>query len=471
MYPLKFISACSLLSVAGTCGAAASAPAPQQPNIILINIDDFGWADTGYRGSGYYETPNIDRLHSRGISFVNAYAGAANSAPSRACLLTGLNTPRHGVYTVNPAERGRARDRKLVPCANNSAVPENFVLLPQALRDAGYQTCHIGKWHVTSDPTTRGMDVNIGGYEAGHPKTYFSPYRNPNLEDGPVDENLTDRLADEAVRYISSVDRRKPFFLYFATYAVHTPLQGKPELVEKYSRKQPTDAHSNPVYAAMVETMDAAVGRVLAAVEENGISENTLIVFTSDNGGVYHISRQWPLRAGKGSFYEGGIREPFIIYQKGRYEGGVEYDHPVSQLDLYPTFAALAGARPDIDFDGVSLLPFLDEGKSRYLDRRTLYWHFPAYLEAYKGLNEARDPLFRARPLSVIRRGEWKLIHNYEDGVDELYNLADDPSEKHDVAAAHPSVVRRLHADLKKWLEKTHAPIPTELNPKYEPEK
>ena len=438
-----------------------------QPNIILINIDDLGWADLGYHGSTYYETPNIDRLHHMGISFQNAYAGASNSAPSRASMLTGLYPPRHGVYTVNPTERGNASDRKLIPCANNRVVPDSFVLLPEALKAAGYQTCHIGKWHVTEDPLHSGMDTNIGGTKAGHPKTYFSPYKNPALKDGPQGENLTDRLAAEAVNYIDTISKDKPFFLYYATFAVHTPLQAKQALIEKYKQKQPTKAHNNPIYAAMIETMDQAVGNVMEAVERNGIAENTLIVFTSDNGGVYHISRQWPLRAGKGSFYEGGIREPLIIYMKGKYEGGITHKVPVSQLDFYPTFAEMAGAKLSFKPDGLSLLPLLNEGKTDYLRDRTLYWHFPAYLESVNGDNEGRDPLFRSRPVSVIRQGDWKLIENFEDGALELYNMKKDPSERTNIKDKYPKITKSLHKQLKKWRKETKAPVPTQLNPAF----
>lgn len=466
MNTTKCLIVCSLLATVNSSIAGVERNYTQ-PNIILINIDDLGWADVGYNGSKYYETPNIDKLHRKGISFQNAYAGAANSAPSRACLMSGLNTPRHGVYTVASAERGNAKDRKLIPCENKRTLDNSVFLLPQALRSAGYQTCHVGKWHITADPLKSGMDVNIGGYEIGHPKSYFSPYENLNLPDGPKGEYLMDRLAEEAVQYIDTVSREQPFFLYYATYAVHTPLQAKLELVEKYKKKQVTEAHGNPVYAAMVENMDLAIGRVLDAVEKNGLSENTLIVFTSDNGGVYHISRQWPLRAGKGSFYEGGIREPFIVYMKGKYEGGITRTEPVSQLDLYPTFVHLAGADPVITPDGEDLVPLLNEGKTDYLNNRTLYWHFPAYLEAYPGFSESRDSLFRSRPLSVIRQKDWKLIENYEDGVIELYNLRQDPSEKQDVAEDYPEIVMRLYDQLNAWKKSTNAFIPNHPNPLY----
>ena len=465
MNVLRTLSVCGLACVAST--SMGENTKAQQPNIILINIDDLGWADFSYNGSTYYETPNIDRLHDMGISFPNAYAGASNSAPSRSCMLTGLYTPRHGVFTVDPTTRGKAKDRKLIPCKNNLFVPDSFILLPEVMKSAGYQTCHIGKWHVTEDPTKHGMDVNIGGYRAGHPKTYFSPYQNPNLKDGPVGENLTDRLAAEAVNYIDTINKQKPFFLYYATYAVHAPLQAKAELIAKYKQKKASKAHSNPVYAAMIETMDQAVGNVLKAVERNGIAENTLIVFTSDNGGVCNTSRQWPLRAGKGSYYEGGIREPFIIYMKGKYEGGITRQETVSQLDLFPTFAKLANANVSFKLDGVSLLPLLDKGKSDYLNNRALFWHFPAYLEAYKGVNESKDPLFRSRPVGVIRLGDWKLIENFEDGSLELYNLKEDISERNDVAKENPKIVKKLYKRLVQWRKDTNAPVPTELNPEY----
>lgn len=471
----ELLAACGCLLSAGACslthtGKAAGTTA-EGPNILLINIDDLGWADVGYHGSVYYETPNIDRLSRKGLIFSNAYAPAANSAPSRACLLTGLNTPRHGVYTVLPAERGKARHRKLLIPKDwcKGSVDESFYLLPEALHDAGYRTCHIGKWHISADPRRSGMDVNIGGNHAGHPRRYFSPYGNPDLPDGPNGEYLMDRLAEEAVRYIDTVSRERPFFLYYAPYAVHKPLQAKPELIAKYKGKTPTEAQDNPVYAAMVENMDRSVGKVLDAVERNGLSEKTLIVFASDNGGVYDVSRQWPLRAGKGSFYEGGIREPLLIYMKGRFEGGRTLEETVSQLDLYPTFADLAGIRLPFTPDGRSLLPLLEGGRKEEWRDRTLFWHFPAYLEAYAGKSESRDPVFRSRPLSALRQGKWKLIEYFEDGALELFDLEADPSEKHDLSRTAPEVAARLHRLLVEWRKETGAPVPAALNPAYKP--
>lgn len=463
----KFLLCVALAGVLSVREAHPKSKAPkvQPPNIILINVDDLGWTDVGYNGSTYYETPNIDRLHSQGIYFRNGYAGGANSAPSRACLLSGLNTPRHGVYTVNPPDRGRSEDRKLIPYENRMTLDSSVYTLPMALKTAGYQTCHIGKWHVGTDPLAQGVDINIAGNESGHPNSYFAPYGNRNLADGPEGEYLTDRLSLEAVRYLENVDKDRPFFLYYATYEVHTPLQAKPELIEKYKNKKASEAHNNPVYAAMVESMDQAVGRVLEAVEKNGLAGNTFIVLTSDNGGVYNISRQWPLRAGKGSFYEGGIRVPFIVYMKDKYEGGVTSGLPVTHLDLYPTFTELAGTDPVIRPDGESLLPYLDNGKTKYLEKRSIYFHLPAYLEG--GNPETKDSKFRSRPVSVVRRGDWKLFRNYEDGSYELYNLKDDISEKNDLARERPDIVKKMAKDLDKWLKKTDAPVPSELNPGY----
>lgn len=257
--------------------------AQERPNILLINIDDYGWADMSSNGSSYYETPHIDRLRAQGVWMEEAYAGAANSAPSRACLLTGMYTPRHGMYTVGEPNRGDASKRRWVAIPNRTSLEEGIQMLPRLLQEAGYETCHVGKWHVTADPLACGMDINIGGNHAGNPSTYFSPYANPNLPDGPTGEYLTDRLTQEAIRYLKERDADKPFFLYFATYAVHTPLEAPAELVEKYRKKASTEAHDNPVYAAMVENMDRNVGRLLDEIERLGLAERTLIIFTSDN--------------------------------------------------------------------------------------------------------------------------------------------------------------------------------------------
>ena len=429
-----------------------------RPNIILINIDDLGWSDLSYNGSDYYETPNIDKLHSQGVSFNSAYAAAANSAPSRASILSGLYSPRHGVYTVGSPFRGRDKDRNLIPADNNLLLPDTTITLPMAFKNEGYSTCHIGKWHVGEDPLKQGMDVNIGGSHLGHPKSYFAPYKNPDLKDGPKGECLTTRLGCEAASYIDTISSAKPFFLYYAPYSVHTPIQASDSLIEKYRAKKSTKAHNNPTYAAMIETMDNTVGMIMDALASRGILENTVIVFTSDNGGVYNISRQWPLRAGKGSFYEGGIRVPFIVYQKGLIEGYKIDDVSVSQLDLFPTFMDMADASFPKELDGISLLPLLTNGKSKTIKNRDLYWHFPAYLEG--GNIETKDAIFRSRPVSVIHHKNWKLIENYEDGTLELYNLDVDPSEKTDLSTKETKRVKSLYNRLNCWKKETKAALP-----------
>ena len=456
---------CQSLILGLSLGSFASAQTAQ-PNILLINIDDLGWTDLSCNGSSYYETPNIDALRAAGVWFPQAYAGASNSAPSRACMLTGQNTPRHGVFTVGTSDRGRASDRKLLTVPNRISLPEGYQLLPRVLHEAGYQTFHVGKWHVTDNPSTCGVDVNVGGNHAGHPRRYFSPYQNANLPDGEEGEFLCDRLGKEAASLIEHAAADKPFFLYFAPYAVHTPLQAKAELIAKYKNKPKTEAHNNPVYAALIQSMDENVGRVLQALRESGRWDNTLIIFTTDNGGVYDISRQWPLRAGKGSFYEGGVRVPFVVYQHGKFEKGEVSDAVVSQLDIFPTLMDAAGIdKNKLTLDGKSLLKVLKKGKDKKLADRPLFWHFPAYLEG--GNAETTDRIFRTRPVSVIRKGDWKLIENYETDDYELYNLADDVSEKQDLSETNPKKVKELSDLLDQWKAEQGAPLPPGLNPKY----
>ena len=426
-----------------------------------------GWTDLSSNGSKYYETPHIDQLKKQGIWFQKAYAGASNSAPSRACMLTGMNTPRHGIYTVGNPDRGKKELRKLISYPNREELPEGIQILPQVLKRAGYQTFHVGKWHVTQDPCDCGIDVNIAGNHAGNPSTYFAPYQNKNLSDGPQGEFLTDRLGNEAARLIQKVNKSQPFFLYYATYAVHTPLQAPEELIEKYRRKQPTTAHSNPVYAALVEVMDRNVGKVLRAISESGQADNTIIIFTTDNGGVYDISKQWPLRAGKGSFYEGGIRVPLIIYQPHRFEHKKITETAVSQMDLFPTIMEWTGISDSLQFDGKSLMPLLESENDSAFKKRPLYWHFPAYLEG--GNVETVDMDFRTRPVSVILKDDWKLIENYEDGRIELYHLKTDLGEKQDVSQNCPQKVKELKTLLDNWKKRTNAPCHFKKNPYYQP--
>ncbi|MFI3258576.1 MAG: sulfatase [Rikenellaceae bacterium] len=459
----------ALLSGVALGAASCSEGVSEKPlNILLINIDDLGWSDLTFQGSTFYETPNIDKLRSEGVFFDNGYAAAANSAPSRSSMLTGVYAPRHGVYTVNPADRGKAKDRKLISAENREFPRAEFELISERLQANGYNTCQVGKWHLGDDSAEQGFDLNIGGYAKGHPDSYFSPYNNPHLTDGEDGEFLTDRITTEAIKFLESGrDKSKPFFLYYATYAVHTPIQPKPELVGRYEEKEANEAHYNAKYAALIESMDQNVGRLLEALRETGEEDNTVIIFTTDNGGLYSVSKQWPLRAGKGSFYEGGIRVPFIVKWNGHTTPNTTNHTPVSQMDLYPTILSLTGVTNEgLVLDGVDICEMI-VGK-RDIDERSIYWHFPAYLEG--GNSECTDSIFRSRPVSVVRRGDWKLIHNYESGINELYNIKDDISEKSDLAKVNKAMCDQLYGDLQAWLKSVDAPCDFKLNPKYQGE-
>ncbi len=446
-----------------------------KPNILLINVDDMGWRDVGFMGSKYYETPNIDRLAAKGMIFTNAYASASNCAPSRACLMSGQWTPRHGIYTVDNSNRGKSIDRKLIPTPNNLTLPENNLIIAEILKSAGYTTCIAGKWHLSDDPTKRGFDVNIGGSHAGSTKSYYPPYTNAKLNTptgyngiplNPPSEdcNLTDLITDKTLDFIKGVKGR-PFFLYYAPYAVHTPIQAIKKLLPKYDGKPEWNGQNNTDYATMVENLDTQIGRLIDLLTSLGELENTFILFTSDNGGVYNITKQWPLRAGKGSSYEGGIREPMFGFWKGKITAGTKSDIPVTNIDFFPTILEVAGiAKPsDKVLDGQSLLPVLTQ--KGMIKERPLFWHFPIYLEG--GNKETQDSIFRTRPGSSIRLGDWKLIQYFENNDIELYNLKDDISEKNNLFSIKPEKTKELLDLLEKWRMDTNAPVPKDLNPEY----
>lgn len=450
---------------------AQTAVNSEKPNIVFILADDLGWTDIGVMGSDYYETPNIDRLASEGLLFDNAYAAAANSAPSRACLMTGLYTPRHGVFTVSPPDRGDRTKRKLIPIANTDDVRADFVTLAEALQQQGYQCGQIGKWHLGDDadgtgPLSQGFIWNVGGNRYGSPSSYFYPYCRKNgsrchvgLEKGVPGEYLTDRLTDEAISFMKS-HREKPFFLYLAHHAVHTPLQAPDSLVNKYRKKSKGKYHTNPVYAAMVEKLDDSVGRVCRAVEEMGIADNTLIVFYSDNGGAEPITDNYPLKGGKGMSSEGGTRVPLILKWPGKIVAGERTSVPVTGVDFYPTLVNLAQGKIAQNLDGEDIFELVRDS----VYERSLFWHFPAYLEAYP----AGKTGFRAKPYSSVRSGDWKLIYNYEDKSIELYNLKEDLGENKNLSITNPQKADELFKKLMQWIKKVHAPIPTEENPYYQ---
>lgn len=443
-----------------------------QPNILLINIDDLGWKDLGFMGSTYYETPNIDQLASRGMVFSRGYASAANCAPSRAALFSGQYAPRTGVYTVSNSDRGQSIHRKLIPTPNTEYLADSILTIAEVLQQHGYKTAHVGKWHLGENPETQGFDINIAGTGAGNPRAngmggYFAPYNNPHLEEGPEGEYLNDRITSEAISFLQTIDKQ-PFFMNYSPYIVHTPIQPKEELKTKYENKQGDRDHTNPGYAAMVETMDQNVGRLVDYLEETGEFENTFIIFTSDNGGLYRVSRQKPLRAGKGAYYEGGIRVPLVIVWPGQVQPGSTSDEPVSNIDFYPTMLEVAGiTKPESKIlDGVSLLPIFN---GKRLSDRYLYWHFPIYLQAYKpGYNpDLPDPYFRTRPGSVILKDSWKLHEYFEDGRVELYNLDTDIGERKNLKQLYPERAEAMHRQLIQWRQRTKAPVPRQQNPEY----
>ncbi|MBK1876453.1 sulfatase [Pelagicoccus mobilis] len=437
-----------------------------KPNIIYINADDLGWMDLSVQGSTYYESPNIDRLAREGMIFTNGYSPSSNCTPSRAACITGQYAPRHGIYTVDSSARGESKDRKLIPTPNTTDLDTSILTMPEVLKEAGYVTAHIGKWHLGPDPLEHGYDVNVAGAHWGFPpgNGYDSPYDFPNCVQEEEGEYLTDRLGEEAVRFIEG-NKDRPFFLSFWTHSIHSPIQGKKELVEKYEQKTASEAHDYPTYAAMVQSLDENVGKIMDTLKKHGLDRSTLVVFTSDNGGVWRWSKQWPLRAGKGSFTEGGIRVPLFVRWPGVIKEGSSSETPVSGIDLFPTFleAAGIGVPKRKVLDGVSLMPLLSRGES--LAERALYWHFPIYLQG--ACPERNDEKFRTRPGSVIRYGDWKLHQSFEDGRLELYNLKDDIGEKHDLVGRNPEKADELLKRLNSWREKIGAPVPTQLNPDY----
>ena len=448
-------------------GALLAFPAQAKPNIVLYFIDDLGWTDVSFMGSKYYETPHVDQLSKEGMKFMSAYANAPNCAPSRACLMSGQYGPRHGVYTVGNSDRGKAQFRKLIPTKNTTVLADRFVTIAESLQSAGYVTATMGKWHLGTDPTTQGFDVNIAGKHWGSPSGggYHSPYNYPNLVNREKGEYLTDRLGQEACKFIEA-NKDKPFFLYLTHYAVHTPIQSKPGLKAKYQKKNPVGGHKNAAYAGMIESMDDSIGAVQATLKRLKLEENTVVIFFSDNGGHGGVTSNAPLRGSKGMLYEGGIREPLVVKWPGVTKPGAVCNEPVIGVDLYPTFLEMAGAKRPKDYllDGLSIAPLLRDATAS-LDRAALYWHFPCYLQGYT----SRHGPFRTTPAAAIRMGDWKLIEFFEDGKLELYNLKSDLSEKNNLAQKMPAKTKELHAAMLKWRKSVKAPVPTEKNPRYDP--
>ncbi|WP_111979753.1 sulfatase [Algibacillus agarilyticus] len=437
-----------------------------QPNIMMIVIDDLGWSDVGYnQTTDYFETPNIDALAQQGLVFDQAYAGAANCAPSRAVLMSGQYGPRHGVYTVSPSARGNAKTRKLIPIKNTRGISTGVVTIAESLKTAGYTTGTFGKWHLGADPDQQGFDVNVAGSHQGMTFHYFSPYELPNIEDGPKGEYLTERLTTEVIDWVKA-SKDQPFFAYVPYYTVHTPYQAVVDKVNKYHKKG-IKSKREATYAAMVEHMDDNVGRIIDMLAAEGLADNTVVIFTSDNGGYRMSSFPTPLRGGKGSYYDGGLRVPLIVRWPEKVKPGLDHT-PVINADFYPTLVHLTKSQqPNQVLDGVDLTAHL-LGQQK-IAQRDLFWHFPVYLQAHHALtDQGQDPLFRTRPGSAIRSGDWKLIQYFENNEFELYNLANDLAEQHNLASEHLDKVAELKAKLKAWQQQTGADIPTQLNPEYD---
>ena len=455
--------------------AWAAEPDKQPPNILLIFLDDFGWKDASYMGSDFYETPNIDSLASQGMVFTNAYSCSANCAPARASLLSGQYTPRHQVYNVGTKPRGKSAYRRLEHIPGVATLDPKIKTWAQQLQAAGYRTATMGKWHLSDDPIPYGFDVNIGGtHSGGPPNGYYSPHgKAPGLENAPQGEYVTDRLSDEACKFITA-SKGEPWMLYLTHFAVHTPIQAKKELLAKYKAKQPGQLHDNAKMASMIQAVDDGVGKIVATLDKLGLRDNTVIMFYSDNGGYGPATDMDPLKGYKGTYFEGGIRVPFFVTWPGVVKPNQVNDEPITGVDLYPTLCEMGEASLPQDQvrDGVSLVP-LFKGEVKNLDQdgkpRALFWHFPAYLQSYKGLHsEQRDPLFRARPCSVIRKGKWKLIQYFESGDLELYNLSNDLAETTNVASSNLGIVDELFLELGNWQSQTKAAIPRVLNPAFD---
>jgi arylsulfatase A len=463
----------------GVCFLNPILKATEKPNFILINVDDLGWTDLGCYGSKIYETPNIDELAGNGMRFTDAYAACAVCSPTRAAIMTGRYPARLGVTDWIRArfQGGRIPNDKKNPMgwtgskANKVLCPKNAlwmeseeITIAEQLRKVGYKTCHIGKWHLGADdwyPERQGFDENYGGCDYGQPPSYYDPFSNKRLEGinglpgKKKGQYLTDRECDEALGFISR-NKKEPFFIYFANYAVHTPIQAKVSLLDKYKSKineMSGVKHKNAAYATMVESVDQAVGRIMEKLIEYELSNNTVIIFTSDNGGLLGPTNNAPLRSGKGYPYEGGIRVPLIMYWPGVIRAGAISNVPVSSIDYFPTICAASGvALPSENIvDGLDLKPLI--AGERSLKREDLFWHFPHY----RG---------RIMPYTIIRSGPWKLIKRYDGKEYELFDLAQDIGETEDLSKKMPEKIKELDAKISKWLERTGAKVP-KPNPNY----
>ncbi len=437
--------------------ATGSAVAADPPNVLFIYLDDFGWKDTSYMGSDFYETPHLDALAKNGMVFTDAYSCAANCAPARASLLSGQYTPRHRVFNVGTRPRGKAKWRRLEHIAGTTDLRPDIVTWAERLQDAGYRTGMFGKWHLGGDPKAQGFDVAVD-----HQKL---PGFRGHL--GPNGTYLTDVLTDRTIEFIRS-SKEKSWCVYLSHFAVHTPIQAKNDLLEKYRKKKPGTLHRHTEMATMIQAVDDGVGRIVRALADENLVKNTVTIFFSDNGGYGPATDMDPLWGYKGTYYEGGIRVPLFVHWPEVVSPGSTCHEPVIGVDLYPTLLEIANVeRNSSRLDGRSLVPLLKKELVTFGDR-PLFWHFPAYLESYRVIDEQRDPLFRTRPCSVIRLGDYKLHEYFEDGGLELYDLRRDVRERHNLAEAEPKRRDELHRRLKAWREAVGAPVPSKRNPRFD---
>ena len=468
---ISTLAACFL---AGFLLAESHAQKAKQPNFIFILADDLGWKDVGFMGCEFFETPNIDRLAKQGMKFTSAYSGGPNCAPTRACLMSGTYTPRHQIYTPGGMSKGNpkymrllvpARERKdqalkkkaAAQFAIRNSLEPSFVCIPEVLGEAGYRTARIGKWHLGED--VQGFHLSTANGKGGPGGKFY----------GNVD--VAEKMTDRALQFIEK-NRDGPFFLYLTHWDVHGPHRARKKVTERYKEKLAALPASerrrfNPVYAAMIEAVDRSVGRVADKVDELGIAENTLIVFTSDNGGLPKVSQLDPLRGQKGSLFEAGVRVATCMRWPGRIKPGTTCEIPVTSVDFLPTFTSLAGGElpKKQPIDGVDISPLL---RGEKIAERSIFWHYPLYLQG-RGLDirvpQGKTYSWRGFPSTSLLHGQWKLIEFHEDDSIALYNLKEDPGETRNLAKDMPDRAARLRADLEAWQKNTKAPVPKLPNP------
>ncbi|WKN33673.1 sulfatase [Porifericola rhodea] len=478
--PLWVLIAALPISLLLSCTERSKETTSEPPNFVFILVDDLGWTDLSSFGSNFYETPNIDALAASGMKFTNAYAACPVCSPTRASIMTGKYPARmeatdwFGAPQPDNVDKHWTKDKPLLPAPYLEHMKPEEKTLAEAFKEAGYATFFAGKWHLGDEekyyPEAQGFDVNIGGYHRGGPYTgnrYFSPYDNPKMTNGPEGEHLPDRLAAETASFIEQ-HKDSSFLAYLSFYSVHTPLMAREDLKAKYEAKRDSLGlqdkwgeegdrkhrlvQSHAVYAGMVEAMDQAVGKVLAQLEQSGVAHNTVVIFMSDNGGLStsegHPTTNLPLRAGKGWLYEGGIREPMIVRWPSVTQEGSESQVPLTSTDFYPTMLEIAGIelQPDQHKDGKSFVSTLKGSTESVHD--AIFWHYPHY--GNQG----------GSPGSAMRKGDWKLIHWYEGNRYELYNLAKDIGEEHNLAEEHPDRLASMKDELHHWVEEVGGKIP-----------